>query len=44
MRNSGADLSFRCLPNDWPADFGRLIAKEGERWGKVIRFADIKAS
>ena len=25
-----------------PADFGRLIAAETEKWGKVIRAADIK--
>jgi len=26
-----------------PADFGRFIASEIDKWGKVIRFADIKA-
>jgi hypothetical protein len=26
------------------ADFGRLIADETEKWGKVIRFAGIKAN
>jgi tripartite-type tricarboxylate transporter receptor subunit TctC len=26
-----------------PADFGRLIAEETERWGKVIRAANIRA-
>ena len=26
-----------------PADFGRLIADETEKWGKVIRAANIKA-
>ena len=25
-----------------PADFGRLIADETEKWGKVIRAANIK--
>jgi hypothetical protein len=25
-----------------PADFGKLIADETERWGKVIRAANIK--
>src|SRR4029079_14415086 len=25
-----------------PADFGRMIAAETEKWGKVIRFANIK--
>jgi tripartite-type tricarboxylate transporter receptor subunit TctC len=27
-----------------PADFGKLIADEIEKWAKVIRFAGIKAS
>jgi tripartite-type tricarboxylate transporter receptor subunit TctC len=27
-----------------PADFGRLIAEETEKWAKVIRFAGIKPS
>jgi tripartite-type tricarboxylate transporter receptor subunit TctC len=26
-----------------PADFGKIIAEETEKWGKVIRFAGIKA-
>jgi hypothetical protein len=26
-----------------PAEFGRLIADETEKWGKVIRAANIKA-
>jgi hypothetical protein len=25
-----------------PAEFGRLIAEETEKWGKVIRAANIK--
>jgi hypothetical protein len=25
-----------------PADFGRLIAEETEKWAKVIKFAGIK--
>jgi hypothetical protein len=25
-----------------PADFGRLIADDTEKWGKVIKFAGIK--
>ena len=32
----------RCLPGS-PADFGKLIADETEKWGKVIRAANIKA-
>jgi hypothetical protein len=26
-----------------PAEFGKLIAEETEKWGKVIRAANIKA-
>jgi tripartite-type tricarboxylate transporter receptor subunit TctC len=26
-----------------PADFGKLIAEETEKWGKVVKFANIKA-
>jgi len=26
-----------------PADFGKLISDETEKWGKVIKFAGIKA-
>ena len=26
-----------------PADFGKLIAEETEKWGKVIRASNIKA-
>ena len=26
-----------------PADFGKLIADETEKWGKVVKFAGIKA-
>jgi hypothetical protein len=26
-----------------PSDFGKLIAEETEKWGKVIRAAKIKA-
>jgi hypothetical protein len=26
-----------------PADFGKLLATETERWAKVIKFAGIKA-
>jgi hypothetical protein len=25
-----------------PADFGKLIAEETEKWGKVVRAANIK--
>jgi len=36
-----ADLSGTVLPGT-PADFGKLMADETEKWGKVIRAADIK--
>ena len=26
-----------------PADFGKLIAQETEKWGKVVKFVDIKS-
>jgi tripartite-type tricarboxylate transporter receptor subunit TctC len=37
-----ADLGGMSLKGS-PADFGRLIAEETEKWGKVIRTANIKA-
>jgi tripartite-type tricarboxylate transporter receptor subunit TctC len=37
-----ADLGGAPLPGS-PADFGRLIAEQTERWGNVIRTAQIKA-
>jgi tripartite-type tricarboxylate transporter receptor subunit TctC len=37
-----ADLGSVPLPGE-PATFGKLIADETEKWGKVIRFAGIKA-
>ena len=36
-----ADLGGTPLPGS-PADFGRLIAEETEKWGKVVKFAAIK--
>jgi hypothetical protein len=36
------DLGGTVLPGS-PADFGKLIADETEKWGKVIRAANIKA-
>ena len=36
-----ADLGGTLIPGS-PADFGRLIAEETEKWGKVIRAANIK--
>jgi len=37
----GADLGGTPIAGS-PADFGKLIAEETEKWGKVIRFAGIK--
>jgi tripartite-type tricarboxylate transporter receptor subunit TctC len=36
-----ADLGGTGLPGS-PADFGKLVADETEKWGKVIRAANIK--
>jgi tripartite-type tricarboxylate transporter receptor subunit TctC len=41
MRERFAELGGTALPGS-PADFGRLIADETEKWGKVIRAANIK--
>jgi hypothetical protein len=35
------DLGASLLPGS-SADFGKLIADETDKWGKVIRFAGIK--
>jgi tripartite-type tricarboxylate transporter receptor subunit TctC len=37
-----ADLGFM-VPPGAPADFAKLIAKETEKWGKVIRAANLRA-
>jgi tripartite-type tricarboxylate transporter receptor subunit TctC len=37
-----ADLGGSGLTGS-PADFGRLIADETEKWGKVVKFVGIKA-
>jgi tripartite-type tricarboxylate transporter receptor subunit TctC len=36
-----ADLGGTMLPGT-PADFGKLIADETEKWGKVVKFTGIK--
>jgi tripartite-type tricarboxylate transporter receptor subunit TctC len=36
-----ADLGGTVFPGS-PADFGKLIADDTEKWGKVIRAANIK--
>jgi tripartite-type tricarboxylate transporter receptor subunit TctC len=38
-----AGLGATALPGS-PADFGRVIADETEKWAKVIKFADIRAN
>ena len=42
MKARLADLGGTALPGS-PADFGKLIADETEKWGKVIRAVNIKA-
>jgi tripartite-type tricarboxylate transporter receptor subunit TctC len=42
MKARLADLGGMTLAGS-PADFGKLIADETEKWGKVIRAANIKA-
>ena len=37
-----ADLGFM-VPPGAPADFAKLIAKETQKWGKVIRAANLRA-
>jgi tripartite-type tricarboxylate transporter receptor subunit TctC len=41
MKARFADIGGEALPGS-PADFGRLIAAETEKWGKVVRAANIK--
>jgi tripartite-type tricarboxylate transporter receptor subunit TctC len=42
MKARLADLGGTVLAGS-PADFGKLIADETEKWGKVVKFAGIKA-
>jgi tripartite-type tricarboxylate transporter receptor subunit TctC len=42
MKARFADFGGTVLPGT-PADFGKFIAAETEKWGKVIKFAGIKA-
>jgi tripartite-type tricarboxylate transporter receptor subunit TctC len=41
MKARLADLGGTVLPGS-PADFGKLIADDTEKWAKVIRAANIK--
>ena len=36
------DVGAIVLPGS-PTDFGRLVAEETEKWGKVVKFAGTKA-
>jgi hypothetical protein len=42
MKARLADLGGIPLPGT-PSDFGKLIAGETEKWGKVVKFAGLKA-
>jgi tripartite-type tricarboxylate transporter receptor subunit TctC len=42
LRARLADLGGTVLGGS-PADFGKLIADETEKWGKVVKFVGIKA-
>ncbi len=42
MKARLGDLGATALPGS-PADFGKLIADETEKWAKVVKFAGIKA-
>jgi tripartite-type tricarboxylate transporter receptor subunit TctC/DNA-binding MarR family transcriptional regulator len=42
MKTRLADLGGTVLAGS-PADFGKLIAEETEKWGKVVKFVGIKA-
>ena len=42
MKAQLADLGGTVLAGS-PADFGKLIANETEKWAKVVKFAGIKA-
>jgi tripartite-type tricarboxylate transporter receptor subunit TctC len=42
LRARFAELSSPVMPGS-PADFGQFIVKETEKWGKVVKFAGIKA-
>ena len=37
-----ADLGGNCNPGS-PADFGKLVADEIEKWGKVVKFSGVRA-
>ena len=43
MKRRLADLGGTPLPGS-PADFGKIIVNEAEKWAKVVKFAGIKAN
>ena len=38
-----AELGATLIPGK-PADFGKWVAEETEKWGKVVKFAGVKAT
>jgi len=42
MKTRLAEWGATALPGS-PTDFGKLIAEETEKWGKVVKFAGVKA-
>jgi tripartite-type tricarboxylate transporter receptor subunit TctC len=42
MKARLADVGGSVLPGS-PADFAKLIADETEKWGKVVKFAGVRA-
>jgi hypothetical protein len=42
LRAAGMTTGSSCSSDQAPRDFGKLIADETEKWGKVIRAANIK--
>ena len=42
MKERLADLGGIALTGS-PSDFGKLIVEETEKWGKVVKFAGVKA-
>ena len=41
LRARLADLRGTVIPGS-PADFGKIVAEEIEKWGKVVRFSGAK--
>jgi len=42
LKATFADLSAAVIPGS-PEDFGKLIAEETDKWGKVVKFSGAKA-